>query len=317
MTESVAVLALLGSKDRPSHPLLYSLVFGESVFNDAVSIVLYGCLHTFTQQQHFIFTSKQILESLWLFFAVSFGSIALGIACGLLCSCLMKHIHLHTQPEKELLVVLLVAFMSYCVSEVLSFSGVMSLFFCGIVLAHYNWYNLSSTSRASTLGVFTALAKGAETLVFVYLGLTLPISCHHTSTYTWSPRLVLVTFALCLATRALYVFPASWLDNLRRRPEQSISGHMQLVIWISGMRGSVAFALALNLPNTHQGALVTATLAVCLVSLAAGGLLVDWMLTKFQLVGGIVAHTKKKAFLGWNACTFCMLEQLRNCVAIL
>ena len=56
-TESVAVLALLDNKDRPSHPLLFSLVFGESVFNDAVCIVLFESLYSFT---HVPFSSETI-----------------------------------------------------------------------------------------------------------------------------------------------------------------------------------------------------------------------------------------------------------------
>jgi hypothetical protein len=37
-TDPVATLAMLGSKEVNAHPLLYSLVFGESVLNDAVAV---------------------------------------------------------------------------------------------------------------------------------------------------------------------------------------------------------------------------------------------------------------------------------------
>ena len=39
-TDPVATLAMLGSKEVNAHPLLYSLVFGESVLNDAVAVRL-------------------------------------------------------------------------------------------------------------------------------------------------------------------------------------------------------------------------------------------------------------------------------------
>jgi sodium/hydrogen exchanger-like protein 6/7 len=44
-TDSVATLTVL---DRRTMPNLFSLVFGEGVINDAVSVVLLGALHTIT-----------------------------------------------------------------------------------------------------------------------------------------------------------------------------------------------------------------------------------------------------------------------------
>ncbi len=38
----VATLAILGSPSVGADPLLYSLVFGESVLNDAIAIVLFN-----------------------------------------------------------------------------------------------------------------------------------------------------------------------------------------------------------------------------------------------------------------------------------
>ena len=39
--DPVATLSILGSKEINADPMLYSIVFGESVLNDAVSIVLF------------------------------------------------------------------------------------------------------------------------------------------------------------------------------------------------------------------------------------------------------------------------------------
>lgn len=39
--DPVATLSIMGSPEMSVHPLVYSLVFGESVLNDAVSIVLF------------------------------------------------------------------------------------------------------------------------------------------------------------------------------------------------------------------------------------------------------------------------------------
>ena len=47
----------------------------------------------------------------------------------------------------------------------------MALFFNGIVLSHYNSYNLSSTGHVASEHIFTTLATVAETLVFLYMGM--------------------------------------------------------------------------------------------------------------------------------------------------
>ena len=44
-TDTVAILAVFSELDVP--PLLYNLVFGESVLNDAVAVVLYSTLSEF------------------------------------------------------------------------------------------------------------------------------------------------------------------------------------------------------------------------------------------------------------------------------
>lgn len=50
-----------------------------------------------------------------------------------------RHTHLHSHPPIETILVLLFSYLAYALPEILELSGIMSLFFTGIVLAHYNW----------------------------------------------------------------------------------------------------------------------------------------------------------------------------------
>ena len=63
----------------------------------------------------------------------------------------------------------------------------------------------------------------------------------------WNPLLILLAAAFCLAARAAHIFPLSFLANLGRR--RKIPFKMQVVIWFSGLRGAIAFALAQNIPG--------------------------------------------------------------------
>lgn len=76
---------------------------------------------------------------------------------------------------------------------------------------------------------------------------------------------------LVLVIRPVYacgVTEHSWLANLRRK--RKISPKMQFVMWFAGLRGAIAFALAMNMPNNERGdwdndVVITTTLLSALV----------------------------------------------------
>ena len=124
-------------------------------------------------------------------------------------------------------------------------SGIMALFFTGITLSHYNFYNLSESSQISSTYVFEAVASFSETIVFAYLGTTIFSDVHR-----WNIWMILFAIVACALARAANTFPLSALVNLKRKIK--ISRNMQIVIWFAGLRGAVAFALALTLDGTTK-----------------------------------------------------------------
>ena len=79
----------------------------------------------------------------------------------------------------------LFAYGSYAFAEALSLSGIMALFFCGIVMAHYNSYNLSDTTREAAENIAKTLAQMSEYLVFLYMG-TRALRGHASTVHTTS-----------------------------------------------------------------------------------------------------------------------------------
>ena len=122
-------------------PLLNSLVFGESVLNDAVAIVLFETISNLGQKP----VDEQTMErALGEFLSISLGSTACGVAIALLLSLYLKHANYRAHaPNLEIGLTLAVAYISYTAAEVAGGSGILSMFFCGIVLGHYNWYACS------------------------------------------------------------------------------------------------------------------------------------------------------------------------------
>lgn len=77
---------------------------------------------------------------------------------------------------------------------------------------------------------------------------------------------------MCLISRACNIFPLSIMLNYFR--EHKITKKMQFIMWFSGLRGAIAFALSLNLPITNEDrhVIVTTTLILVLfTTLVLGG----------------------------------------------
>lgn len=122
----------------------------------------------------------------------------------------------------------------------MEFSGIMALFFCGIVLAHYNSYNLSIQNRATAEICSKTLATFSETCVFLYLGIGF-----FTGRFSnWSPIFIIFAIILCYMARFINIFPLSMVSNLTKYSSKKITRKMQTMIWFSGLPGAISFALS-------------------------------------------------------------------------
>lgn len=278
--DPVATLSIMGNPELNCDTLLYSLVFGESVLNDAVAIVLFKTFMSFYEKGA-EFSGQMVLTMLFNFTAVSLGSVVVGALTGLGCSYLCKHTHLKQYPEYEISILFLFAYGSYSFSEAMSLSGIMSLFFCGMFLSHYNSYNLSPTSQITAHNIFKSLAVLSEYFVFLYIGMGL-----FTGTLI---RQVNYTFfflctLFCLFARIVNIFPLSFMANCFRR--QRIPIKMQVVMWFAGLRGAIAFALSQNMPKEHRSVYVSTTLMIVIFTTLICGGLTEPMLTHMGMRTG-------------------------------
>ena len=262
--DPVATLAVLSSAEVNADHVLQSILFGESVLNDAVSIVLFQTLNKVNLDDF----SSSIGTIVLQFFEISICSTLIGVSVALLLSLLLRNCLFYEEAvHLEIVLTLGAAYGAYATAEALSYSGVLSLFFCGILLGHYNWYNLSSSGKLVTGHVCKCLAYLCETLVFAYLGLSL----FNSDTWREFDAGFLGVSALgCLLGRALNIFPLAVLLNATRK--QQIDLRMQTFLWFSGLRGAIAFALSQRFPQESQANVVSTTIVLVLAStLGLGG----------------------------------------------
>ncbi|CAM0907293.1 unnamed protein product [Alopecurus aequalis] len=279
-TDSVCTLQVLNQDETP---FLYSLVFGEGVVNDATSVVLFNALQNFDLNQ---VDALVILKFLGNFLYLFVSSTFLGVFSGLLSAYIIKKLYIgRHSTDREVALMMLMAYLSYMLAELLDLSGILTVFFCGIVMSHYTWHNVTESSRVTTKHAFATLSFIAETFLFLYVGMD-ALDIEKWKFASDSPGKSIgvssILLGLVLVGRAAFVFPLSFLSNLTKKtPAEKISWRQQVVIWWAGlMRGAVSIALAYNKfsrsghTQLHGNAImITSTITVVLFSTMLFGIL--------------------------------------------
>lgn len=252
--DPVATLAIFNALDMD--PILYMLVFGESILNDAVAIVLTNTIMDLSGAANsMIWITGYVIGRFFLMF---FASALIGCLFGLLSALLFKYIDFRRTPSLETAFMFIFMYSPYAFAEALHLSGIMAILFAGIVMSHYTHYNLSSVTRITFQQIFRTLSFVSETCVFAYIGMAI-FSFKH----IFKPSLVILSILMCLVSRALNIFPLSLILNRFR--EHKITKKMQFIMWFSGLRGAIAFALSLNLELKAEARHVIITTTLILV----------------------------------------------------
>ena len=277
--DPVAILSIMGNPDLGVDPLLYSLVFGESVLNDAIAISLFKTFFEFYKPEGPKWSESQIPLALLSFVVITGLSIMVGVGLGLAASWLYRHLDLRQYPHLETSLLLCFCYLCYATAESISLSGIMALFFQGVVLSHYNSYNLSEVSHVASEQIFSTFATLTETIVFVYMGMGV-----FTGRYkTFDMKFPVIAMVACVIGRFLNIIPLSFLSNLCRRGRHVISGRHQAVMCFSGLRGAIAYALSENMPGPHKEVYTTGTLSICIFTTIVCGSFTEKILTIFGM----------------------------------
>ncbi|XP_067085729.1 sodium/hydrogen exchanger 7 isoform X1 [Osmerus mordax] len=244
-TDPVTVLAIFNELHADVD--LYALLFGESVMNDAVAIVLSSSIVAYQPSgaNTHTFDAAAFFKSVGVFLGIFSGSFAMGAVIGVVTALVTKFTKLHCFPLLETALFFLMSWSTFLLAEACGFTGVVAVLFCGITQAHYTYNNLSEESTKRTKQLFEVLHFLAENFIFSYMGLALFTFQNH----IFSPIFILGAFFAIFIGRAFNIYPLSFLLNLGRR--QKISGNFQHMMMFAGLRGAMAFALAIRDTATY------------------------------------------------------------------
>ena len=156
------------------------LVVGESLVNDAAAIVLFK---TFKEWVLFEDTQNNVtaLGAIGDFSYFVFVSCIIGLAVGVACSLLYKHVSFKDNPGLEITIFLLLSYSTFLVAEFWHCSGILSSLVGGVVMSSYAQRNLADFDES--LGAHSTGAKGmlqmlaalANMVIFLMVGMALVV----------------------------------------------------------------------------------------------------------------------------------------------
>ncbi|CAH2050214.1 unnamed protein product, partial [Iphiclides podalirius] len=178
-----------------------------------------------------------------------------------------KFTHVRDWPLLESALFVLMSYAAFLIAEVCELTGVVAVLFCGICQAHYTYNNLSADSRNRTKQLFELLNFLAENFIFTYIGVSMfTFPKHH-----FDPWFIIAGFITSTLGRAINIYPLSFLLNLGRKPP--IPMNFQHMLFFSGLRGAMSFALAIRntVSEARQAMLTTTSLIVIATVVLQGG----------------------------------------------
>jgi len=279
-TDPVAVVASMRDAHAPRQ--LATLVEAESLFNDGTGVLL------FTIALGSLSVGGDISEQVTGFAVAIVTSLILGAGCGFVASRLTA---LVDDSLVELTLTAVLAYGTYLLADGLGQSGIIATVTAGIVLGSYGHrVGMSLRTQQAVDIVWEFVAFVLSALVFLLIGLTISFSdlAAAAGPIAWGivaifAGRIVVVYGLLGGLRWLAhrtptpVGRSSEWALIRRMP----FGWLHVVFW-SGLRGAIAFALALALPlnvpdrELLQGTIFGMVLFTLLVQGASARRVIAW-----------------------------------------
>ena len=258
---------------------LYFLVFGESLLNDGITVVVYNtmvALNNFSLNDQSI-ENTQYLLAIGSFFTVILGGASIGILVGVICSFTVKFTQ-HSQVI-EPFIIFAMSYFSYIFADTLGWSGIISLICCGVVQKRYAFRNISTKSYGTVKYGVQTLATFSDCIIFLFLGVETAIR----EDFLLHKTLTLWTLLLVVIFRFVGVFLLSAIVNSYRF--KKISLQEQFIIGYGGLRGAVGFSMATILPRTNplKDAFLATTVVVIYFTIFVQGSTIKFFVRKLKI----------------------------------
>uniref|UniRef100_A0AC35GQM1 Sodium/hydrogen exchanger n=1 Tax=Panagrolaimus sp. PS1159 TaxID=55785 RepID=A0AC35GQM1_9BILA len=270
--DPVAVIAVF--EEIHVNEFLFINVFGEALFNDGAAVVLYLMFKKFNDIGEENMIAIDYVAGGVSFFVIALGGVFIGIVFAFIVSFITKY----SDPVKILAPVFIftIPYLAYLTAEMFHVSSILAIVSCGIVMKEYVKGNLSYEANTSVKYFTKMLAQCSETVIFMFLGLSTVSSNHK-----WDTNFIIITVASCLIFRTIgVIFECAVLNRFRTKTFTAVD---QFVLSYGGLRGAIAFGLAVSMPATiaAKPMFLTTTIAVIFFTVFIQGVtirpLLSWL----------------------------------------
>ncbi len=311
-TDPVAVSALARRLHLP--PRLLALVQGESLLNDATSLVLFQVAVGVVAAG----TAGSVLGIAGQFLLLGAGGALVGLASAFVAERLRR---MTDDAVLATVLALLTPYVVFALAAAVHTSGVTAVVVCGLRLSRSRDHVTRGPVRVQIAHVYAVVVFLLESVVFALIGLELPALVNRLSAADrdFIPIALAVT-AVVVATRALWIYPTGYLPRLRRnhrRDTDSPPWQALAVLSWAGTRGVVPMAAALAIPLTTDAGqpfperdllLVLATSCIIL-TLIVQGLTLEPLVRRLR-IGQDPAALDRELAEGRHAAALAALERL-------
>jgi len=278
-TDPVAVVAQMRSLGAPKR--LEILMEGESLFNDATAVVLFGvCIAVATAASgHEQGTGGLVLHGVLEFIKVFSGGILVGLLLGLVVLALSRW---SSGGLNFSLLSIAGAYGAYLLAEHWHLSGVMAVLCAGLLLgSHVQRHQGVSKDRHDPVVLWETLGHFGNALIFLLSGMVITLNM-------FSERWRAILIALLVVFVARAISTTSSLAIARSMGAAPFPpGYRPLMVW-GGLRGAVTLALALSLPVelSYWWTIQAIAFGVVLFTLFVQAPLTPWLMFRLGMVAG-------------------------------
>ncbi len=270
-TDPISVLAIFKELGVPKR--LSSIIEGESLLNDGISVVIFGIVSSIAIDHQIFHLAHGIKD----FIIVAFGGAIVGTMLGLTFSRITALVDDHLI---EITLTTVVTYLTYVVAEYFEVSGVIAVIFTGLMVGNYGTkIGMSPTTRVSVKDFWDYIAFVINSVVFFIIGLEVSKIDIFANYHYIALGIIAV-----LVGRTVSILVLTPIINIVDKP--IISKWQSIFIW-GGVRGALAMALALAIPKEYEyrDMILIMTFGVVGFSLIVQGLSIGKLLA-FLKIGG-------------------------------
>lgn len=266
---------------------------GESLLNDATGLLAleFGVAMVVTGE------TPTFGSGLLRLGYLTIAAVALGLVVGVVVEMIHKRID---DGPIEITLSILVPYAVYLAAEAIHSSGVLAVVACGLYMSRHSSHFFSASVRIQAWAVWDSLTFVLNGLVFMLIGLQLPFVLAGIREYSFRELLQYGALfsGILILLRMIWMFPGAYLANFIRR--RLLNQNLKLpparqifVVGWTGMRGVLALAAALSLPETladgaafpQRNLIIFLTFSVILVTLVLQGLTLPPLIRALGLAG--------------------------------